>query len=100
MMKYDSIHGRYDGTVEVDGDALVIDGKKVEAHLKAGAKKVVFSAPAKDDSHTIVMGVNQETYESSMTAVSCASCTTNGLAPMVKAVHDAFGIKRGLMTTI
>jgi len=134
QMKYDSIHGRYDGTIEVDGDSLVIDGKKialshtrdpaeipftehgaeyvcestgvflttekVEPHLKAGAKKIVFSAPAKDDSHTVVMGVNQETYESSMTAVSCASCTTNGLAPMVKAIHDAFGIKRGLMTTV
>jgi len=134
QMKYDSIHGRYDGTIEADGDSLVIDGKKValshtrdpaeipfkehgaeyvcestgvflttekvQPHLKAGAKKVVFSAPAKDDSHTVVMGVNQETYESSMTAVSCASCTTNGLAPMVKAIHDAFGIKRGLMTTV
>merc|ERR550525_277657 len=134
QMKYDSIHGRYDGTIEADGDSLVIDGKKValshtrdpaeipftehgaeyvcestgvflttekvEPHLKAGAKKVVFSAPAKDDSHTVVMGVNQETYESSMTCVSCASCTTNGLAPAAKAVHDAFGIKRGLMTTI
>merc|ERR1712139_46265 len=131
MMKYDTIHGRYDGTIEADGDSLVIDGhkvtlshtrdpaeipfdgayvcestgvfltkEKVQGHLKAGAKKVVFSAPAKDDSHTIVMGVNQETYESSMECVSCASCTTNGLAPMVKAIHDAFGIKRGLMTTI
>merc|ERR1712242_235460 len=69
-------------------------------HLKAGAKKVVFSAPAKDDSHTIVMGVNQETYDPSMECVSCASCTTNGLAPTVKALHDKFGIKRGLMTTI
>jgi len=134
QMKYDSIHGRYDGTVEVDGDSLVIDGhkvalshtrnpaeipfkahgadyvcestgvflttEKVQAHLQAGAKKVVFSAPAKDDSHTIVMGVNQETYKTSMQAVSCASCTTNGLAPLVKAIHDKFGIKRGLMTTI
>merc|ERR1712066_197707 len=50
--------------------------------------------------HTVVMGVNQETYDSSMTAVSCASCTTNGLAPVVKAINDAFGIKRGLMTTV
>merc|ERR1711971_1033781 len=134
QMKYDSIHGRHDGTVEVDGDSLVIDGKKValshtrdpaeipfkeygadyvrestgvfltdeeiQPHLKAGAKKVVFSAPAKDDSHTIVMGVNQDTYKTDMNCVSCASCTTNGLAPMVKAVNDAFGIKRGLMTTI
>jgi len=134
QMKYDSIHGRYDGTIEADGDSLVIDGKKValshtrdpaeipfkehgaeyvcestgvflttekvQPHLKAGAKKVVFSAPAKDDSHTIVMGVNQETYDPSMECVSCASCTTNGLAPLVKAINDKFGIKRGLMTTI
>jgi glyceraldehyde 3-phosphate dehydrogenase len=133
MMKYDTIHGKYDGTVEVDGDSLVIDGKKValshtrvpseipfaangaeyvcestgvfltgekvEGHFQAGAKKVVFSAPAKDDSHTVVMGVNQETYNPSMKAVSCASCTTNGLAPAVKVLNDAFGIKRGLMTT-
>merc|ERR1711981_849725 len=74
--------------------------EKIAPHLKAGAKKVVFSAPAKDDSHTVVMGVNEDTYDSSMTAVSCASCTTNGLAPVVKAINDAFGIKRGLMTTI
>eukprot|EP00928_Gymnodinium_smaydae_P050183 TRINITY_DN3377_c0_g1_i2.p2 TRINITY_DN3377_c0_g1~~TRINITY_DN3377_c0_g1_i2.p2 ORF type:complete len:433 (+),score=117.80 TRINITY_DN3377_c0_g1_i2:63-1361(+) len=134
MMKYDSVHGRYDGTVEAAKDALIIDGKKValsatrdpaeipfakhgadyvcestgvflttekaQAHLKAGAKKVIFSAPAKDDSHTIVMGVNEETYDPSMDCVSCASCTTNGLAPVVKAVNDAFGVKRGLMTTI
>jgi len=133
MFKYDTIHGRYDGTIEVDGDSLVVDGHKialshtrdpadipfgkhgadyvcestgvflttdsVQAHLKAGAKKVIFSAPAKDDSHTVVMGVNEETYESSMTAVSCASCTTNGLAPAVKVLQDAYGIKRGLMTT-
>jgi len=134
MMRYDTIHGKYDGTIETDGDSLVVDGlkvalshtrdpaeipftengaeyvcestgvfltaEKVQPHLKAGAKKIVFSAPAKDDSHTIVMGVNQDTYDPSMTCVSCASCTTNGLAPAVKAVHDAFGIKRGLMTTI
>merc|ERR1719159_882550 len=134
QFKYDSIHGRYDGTVEVDGDSLVIDGQKValshtrdpaeipftkygadyvcestgvfltdekiQPHLKAGAKKVVFSAPAKDDSHTIVMGVNQDTYKTDMNCVSCASCTTNGLAPVVKAINDAFGVKRGLMTTI
>jgi len=134
QMRYDSIHGRYDGTIEADGDSLVIDGhrvalshtrdpaeipfakhgaeyvcestgvflttEKVQPHLKAGAKKVVFSAPAKDDSHTIVMGVNQETYDPSMECVSCASCTTNGLAPLVKAINDKFGIKRGLMTTI
>jgi len=134
QMKYDSIHGRYDGTVEVVATPWSLNGtkvalshtrdpaeipfaehgaeyvcestgvflttEKIQPHLKAGAKKVVFSAPAKDDSHTIVMGVNQETYKSDMQAVSCASCTTNGLAPVVKAIHDAFGIKRGLMTTV
>merc|ERR1711972_674833 len=73
--------------------------EKVEPHVEAGAKKVIFSAPAKDDSHTIVMGVNEDTYDPSMTAVSCASCTTNGLAPAVKVLHEKFGIKRGLMTT-
>ena len=133
MMKYDTIHGKYDGTVEVDGDSLVIDGQKValshtrdpaeipfgehgaeyvcestgvflttekvQPHLKAGAKKVIFSAPAKDDSHTIVMGVNESTYDPSMEAVSCASCTTNGLAPAVRVLQEKFGIKRGLMTT-
>merc|ERR1712048_473525 len=83
-----------------ESTGVFLTTEKVQPHLKAGAKKVVFSAPAKDDSHTIVMGVNEETYETSMSAVSCASCTTNGLAPMVKAVNDAFGIKRGLMTTI
>ncbi|CAK0842103.1 unnamed protein product, partial [Prorocentrum cordatum] len=125
---------KYDGTVEVDGGSLVIDGhkvalshtrdptaipckehgadyvrestcvflsdEKIQPHLKAGAKKVVFSAPAKNDSHTIVMGVHQDTYKSDMECVSGTSCTTNGLAPTVKAVNDAFDIKRGLMTTI
>merc|ERR1719284_54756 len=134
MFKYDTIHGKYDGTIEVDGDSLVVDGKKialshtrdpaeipfgehgaeyvcestgvflttekVQPHLKAGAKKVIFSAPAKDDSHTIVMGVNESTYETSMSAVSCASCTTNGLAPAVKVLNDKFGIKMALMTTV
>merc|ERR1712190_495383 len=134
MMKYDTIPGKYDGTIAVDGDSLVVDGhkialshtrdpaeipfgangadyvcestgvflttEKVQPHLAAGAKKVIFSAPAKDDSHTIVMGVNEDTYDSSMACVSCASCTTNGLAPVVKAVNDKFSIKRGLMTTI
>ncbi|CAE6933013.1 GAPC1, partial [Symbiodinium sp. KB8] len=71
----------------------------VQPHLKAGAKKVIFSAPAKDDSHTVVMGVNEDTYDPSMECVSCASCTTNGLAPAVRVLHEKFGIKRGLMTT-
>merc|ERR1712151_365756 len=83
-----------------ESTGVFLTTEKMGPHLKAGAKKVVFSAPAKDDSHTVVMGVNQETYTSDMQAVSCASCTTNGLAPMVKAVNDAFGIKRGLMTTV
>merc|ERR1711988_140705 len=128
------IHGRYDGTVEVDGDSLIVDGnvislshtrdpaeipfaqygaeyvcestgafltaEKVEPHFAAGTKKIVFSAPAKDDSPVVVMGVNQDSYTSDMKAVSCASCTTNGLAPMVKAINDEFGIEMGLMTTV
>ena len=135
QFKYDSIHGKYDGTVEVGADdTLIIDGnkialshtrdpkdipfskygdlyvcestgafltgEKVEAHFGAGAKKIVFSAPAKDDSPVVVMGVNQGTYTSDMKAVSCASCTTNGLAPMVKAINDEYGIAMGLMTTV
>merc|ERR1711918_338844 len=68
--------------------------------MGGGAEKVIFSAPAKDDSKVIVMGVNQDEYETSMNAVSCASCTTNGLAPMVKAINDAYGIEEALMTTV
>merc|ERR1719199_1169470 len=134
QFKYDTIHGKYDGVVEVDGDSLVIDGvtiplshtrdpseipfakygatyvcestgafltdEKIQPHIAAGAQKVIFSAPAKDDSKVIVMGVNQDEYETSMNAVSCASCTTNGLAPMVKAINDAYGIEEALMTTV
>merc|ERR1719444_694947 len=133
QFKYDSIHGRYPGTIEPTADGLMIDGvltptthtrdpseipfgamgaeyicestgafltaDKVAPHIAAGAKKIIFSAPAKDDSPTVVMGVNEETYDPSMVAVSCASCTTNGLAPMVKAINDKFGIEEGLMTT-
>merc|ERR1740138_42464 len=134
QFKYDTIHGKYDGVVEVDGDNLVVDGvsiplshtrnpaeipfakygatyvcestgafltdEKIQPHIAAGAEKVIFSAPAKDDSKVIVMGVNQDEYETSMDAVSCASCTTNGLAPMVKAINDAYGIEEALMTTV
>merc|ERR1711871_158197 len=75
-------------------------GEKVEAHFGAGAKKIVFSAPAKDDSPTIVMGVNEADYDPAWKAVSCASCTTNGLAPTVKVINDAFGIDEALMTTV
>jgi len=134
QFKYDSIHGRFDGTTVVDGDDLVIDGSRIictrerdpknigwgktgaeylcestgvfltsdtaKAHIDGGAKKVIFSAPAKDDSLTVVMGVNQEEYKGQTDYVSCASCTTNGLAPMVKAINDAYEIEEGLMTTI
>jgi len=132
--KYDTIHGIASGTVEADGDFLVLNGEKIQtsrcrdpkevgwgalgadyvcestgifltkekaqAILDGGAKKVIYSAPAKDDSQTIVMGVNQEEYDGSENFISCASCTTNGLAPMVKAINDAFGIEEALMTTV
>ena len=132
--KYDTIHGKAKQTVEVDGDFLVLNGKKIQTSrcrdpkevgwgalgadyvcestgvfltkekaqsiIDGGAKKVIYSAPAKDDSLTIVMGVNQEMYDGSENFISCASCTTNGLAPMVKAVHDEFEIQEALMTTV
>ena len=82
-----------------ESTGVFLTTEKVQGHLKAGAKKVIFSAPAKDDSHTIVMGVNEDTYEPSMECVSCASCTTNGLAPAVRVLQEKWGIKRGLMTT-
>merc|ERR1719252_160747 len=70
-------------------------------HIEGGAKKVIISAPAKDaETPTIVVGVNQEDYQTSMNVVSCASCTTNGLAPLVKVINEKFGIKQGLMTTV
>lgn len=134
QFKYDTVHGTWKGSVEVDGDDLIINNKRVKTthhrdpaqipwknlgveylcestgafltaeaakpHVDSGVKKVVFSAPAKDKSPTIVMGVNQNEYKSDMTYVSCASCTTNGLAPLVKAVHDKFGIEEALMTTV
>merc|ERR1712151_1427992 len=122
------------GTVEADGDNLVLAGnsvitsrcrdpkevgwgalgadyvcestgifltkEKAQAILDGGAKKVIYSAPGKDDTQTIVMGVNQNEYDGSENFISCASCTTNGLAPTVKAINDAFGIKEALMTTV
>jgi len=136
LLKYDSTHGRFEGNVELDGNALVVDGKKTECfsekdpgdlswsklnvdyviestglftssekakdHLKAGAKRVVLSAPAKSsDIKTLVMGVNHENYDSSTDKiVSNASCTTNCLAPIVKVILDNFGIEEGLMTTV
>ena len=134
QFKYDSIHGRWPGSIEVNGDDMIINGQTVKtthsrnpaeipwggmgvdylcestgvfltaesakAHVDAGVKKVIFSAPAKDDSPTIVMGVNQDSYQTNMQYVSCASCTTNGLAPLVKCIDDAFGIEEALMTTV
>jgi len=132
--KYDTIHGIAKGTVDSDGDYLILNGDKImtsrcrdpkevgwgalgadyvcestgifltkekaQSIIDGGAKKVIYSAPAKDDSQTIVMGVNQDEYDGSEDFVSCASCTTNGLAPMVKAINDEFGIEEALMTTV
>jgi glyceraldehyde 3-phosphate dehydrogenase len=135
MTKYDTIHGRFDGTAEAKDGKFLVNGKEVktfdkmnpeeipwgevgveyvvestgvftttekcQAHLKAGAKKVVISAPAKDkDTPTFVMGVNNNKYTSDMNVVSNASCTTNCLAPLTKVIHDNFGIVEGLMTTV
>jgi glyceraldehyde 3-phosphate dehydrogenase len=84
----------------VESTGLFLTKEKAELHLKAGAKKVVLSAPSKDDTPMVVMGVNQDMVTSDMNIVSNASCTTNCLAPIVKVVHDNFGILEGLMTTI
>lgn len=133
MLKYDSVHGRFNGDIAVDGSHLVVNGKKIrltaekdpanlkwgevgvdvviestgffltketcQKHLDAGAKKVVQSAPSKDDTPMFVYGVNHEKYAGE-TIVSAASCTTNCLAPVAKVLHDKFGIKRGLMSTV
>jgi len=134
MLKYDSTHGRFNGTVEVVNGALVVNGKSIrvtaernpadlkwdavgaeyvvestglfldkksaQGHIDAGAKKVVMSAPSKDDTPMFVMGVNNTEYKNDMTFVSNASCTTNCLAPIAKVLHDNFGIVDGLMTTV
>jgi glyceraldehyde 3-phosphate dehydrogenase len=133
MLQYDSVHGRFKGEVSVDGNTLIVNGKKIrltqekdptnlkwnevgadiviestgifldkaggEKHLTAGAKKVIFSAPSKDDTPMFVFGVNHATY-AGQAIISNASCTTNCLAPLAKVIHDKFGIKRGLMTTV
>ena len=133
MLKYDSVHGRFQGDVKVDGNTLVVNGKRIrltaekdpanlkwdevgaeiavestglfldkataEAHLKAGAKKVILSAPSKDDTPMFVFGVNDKSYAGEA-IISNASCTTNCLAPIAKVLNDGFGIKRGLMTTV
>ncbi|HTH15720.1 MAG TPA: type I glyceraldehyde-3-phosphate dehydrogenase [Magnetospirillum sp.] len=133
MLKYDSVHGRFDGEIAVDGNTLIVNGKKIrltqvkdpaelkwgevgadvviestglfltkeacEKHIAAGAKKVVQSAPSKDDTPMFVYGVNHETY-AGQAIVSAASCTTNCLAPVAKVLNDNWGVKRGLMTTV
>ena len=135
LLKYDSVGGRLSQDVSVDGNHLVVGGKKIEvlaerdpaalpwaklgvdiviestgfftnaakakAHLDAGAKKVIISAPATDEDVTVVMGVNHTDYDpANHHIISNASCTTNCLAPMAKVFNDAFGIERGLMTTV
>lgn len=134
MLKYDSTHGRFDGTVEVKDGHLIVNGKTIrvtaekdpanlkwdevgaevivestgffltqetaQKHIDAGAKKVVMSAPAKDDTPTFVMGVNHKELKAEYTIVSNASCTTNCLAPLAKVLNDNFGITEGLMTTV
>ncbi|MDA3808029.1 MAG: type I glyceraldehyde-3-phosphate dehydrogenase [Thiomicrorhabdus sp.] len=133
MLKFDSVHGRFDGTVDVVDGNLVVNGKTIritaernpadlawsdvgadliiectgfflteescQAHIEAGAKKVVQSAPSKDHTPMFVYGVNHNEYKG-QAIVSAASCTTNGLAPVAKVLNDSFGIKRGLMTTV
>ncbi len=135
LLKYDSIDGRIDAEVSVEGDSIVVNGKpitvlaerdpanlpwgdlgveiviestgfftdalKAKAHIDAGAKKVLISAPASNEDGTFVLGVNEGTYDpANHHIISNASCTTNSLAPLAKVFNDAFGIERGLMTTI
>ena len=134
LLKYDSVHGRYQGEVSWDGDDLIVNGRrirvfhceepheipwssvgaeyiiestgkfttaeKMKGHLAGGAKKVLLTAPSKDDTPMFAMGVNNTSYDKSMDFVSNASCTTNCLAPVAKVLHDTFGIKEGLMTTV
>ncbi|MCX7145344.1 MAG: type I glyceraldehyde-3-phosphate dehydrogenase [Sulfuritalea sp.] len=133
MLKYDSVHGNFKGSIAVDGNTLIVNGKKIrltaekdpanlkgnevgaeiviestgffltketcQKHIDAGAKKVVQSAPSKDDTPMFVYGVNHQKYAGE-TIVSAASCTTNCLAPVAKVLNDNWGIKRGLMTTV
>ena len=133
MLKYDSVHGRFKGEIAVDGNTLVVNGKRIrltaerdpanlkwkevgadvvlestglfltketaEKHIAAGAKKVLLSAPSKDDTPMFVYGVNHESY-AGQAILSNASCTTNCLAPIAKVLNDTWGIKRGLMTTV
>jgi len=134
MLRYDTIHGGFKGTVEVKDGKLVVNGNairvtaekdpanlkwnevgaeyviestglflsrdKAEAHLKAGAKRVILSAPSKDDTPMFVYGVNHKKYTKDIDMISNASCTTNCLAPVTKVLNDNFGIVEGLMTTV
>merc|ERR1711964_924057 len=95
MLKYDSTHGQFKGTIEVGSDHLIVNGKKVMFYMK----KVVISAPSAD-APMFVMGVNNKEYKSDIPVISNASCTTNCLAPLAKVINDTFGMKEGLMTTI
>jgi len=133
MLQYDSVHGRFKGSIAVDGNTLIVNGMRIrltqerdpaalkwsdvgadivveatglfltketaEKHLAAGAKKVIMSAPSKDDTPMFVYGVNDKSY-AGQAIISNASCTTNCLAPVAKVLHDKWGIKRGLMTTV
>ncbi len=133
MLQYDSVHGRFKGDIAIDGNTLIVNGKKIRLtqerdpanlkwnevgasvviestglfldkptaskHLAAGAKKVIISAPSKDDTPMFVFGVNCKTY-AGQDIISNASCTTNCLAPLAKVLNDKWGIKRGLMTTV
>lgn len=92
--------GEINADVVVESTGLFLDKEKAGAHLAAGAKRVVLSAPAKDDTPTFVMGVNQDKFTSDMTIISNASCTTNCLAPIAKVLNDKWGIEEGLMTTV
>ena len=134
MLRYDSTHGKFIGSVETKGNDLIVNGNKIrvtneknpsylkwsdigaeyivestglfltkdstKGHIESGAKKVIMSAPSKDDTPMFVMGVNNETYTSDTNFVSNASCTTNCLAPIAKVLNDNFGIESGIMTTV
>ena len=134
MLRYDTIHGRFNGTIEYDENSITVNGHKVmvyakmnpseipwgeigaeyvvestglfltkekaQGHIDAGAKKVIMSAPSKDDTPMFVCGVNLDKYTPDMTFVSNASCTTNCLAPIAKVLNEKFGIVEGLMTTV
>ena len=134
MLKYDSTHGLFKGTVDLKDGKLIVNGTAIrvtsernpadlkwgdigaeyvvestglfltkesaQGHITAGAKKVIMSAPSKDDTPMFVMGVNHKSYSKDMQFVSNASCTTNCLAPIAKVLNDSFGIESGLMTTV